>query len=200
MSQARTAARDGERGEDDGMSSQRREEIVEAAVRVVAREGYHGLSFVKVVREAGLSSTRLISYHFGTREELLHQAFAHVLARAVEFMEPRIAAADSARGKIRAYIASNLQFLAEDLTYARAAVELAANLPATGDSGGLALLEFGFRAGQRSGELRPFDPHVMAVALRGAIDATVIDIVTNGTDSKRASSDLTELFDRAIRA
>ncbi len=182
------------------MSSQRREEIVDAAVRVVAREGYHGLSFVKVVREADLSSTRLISYHFGTREELLQQAFAHVLARAAEFMGPRIAAEESIRGKIRAYITSNLEFLAEDLTYARAAVELAANLPTTGGNGGLALLESGFQAGQRSGELRPFDPHVMAVALRGAIDAAVLDIVTNGTDSKRVTADLTDLFDRAIRA
>ena len=182
------------------MSSQRREEIVDAAVRVVAREGYHGLSFVKVVREAGLSSTRLISYHFGTREELLQQTFAHVLARAAEFMGPRIAAEESVRGKIRAYIASNLEFLAEDLTYARAAVELAANLPATRGSGGLALLESGFQAGQQSGELRPFDPHVMAVALRGAIDAAVLDIVTNGTDSTRVTADLTDLFDRAIRA
>jgi AcrR family transcriptional regulator len=199
MTQARTTARGRERDENEDMTSQRREEIVVAAVRVVAREGYHGLSFVKVVREAGLSSTRLISYHFGTRDELLQQAFAHVLARAVEFMEPRIAAEETARGKIRAYIASNLQFLAEDLTYARAAVELAANLPATGDSGGPGRLEFRFRAGQRSGELRPFDPHVMAVALRGAIDAAVIDIVTHGTDSTRVTADLTELFDRAIR-
>jgi len=182
------------------MSSQRREEIVDAAVRVVAREGYHGLSFAKVVREAGLSSTRLISYHFGTREELLRQAFARVLARAAEFMGPPIAAQESVRGKIGAYIASNLQFLTEDITYARAAVELAANLPAAGGGGGLALLENGFRAGQQSGELRPFDPHVMAVALRGAIDAAVLDIVANGTDPNQAAAGLTDLFDRATRA
>ena len=181
------------------MSSQRREEIIDAAVRVVAREGYHGLSFAKVVREAGLSRTRLISYHFGTREELLRQAFARVLARAAEFMGPPIAAQESVRGKIGAYIASNLQFLTEDITYARAAVELAANLPA-GGGGGLALLENGFRAGQQSGELRPFDPHVTAVALRGAIDAAVLDIVTNGTDPEQATAGLTDLFDRAIRA
>jgi hypothetical protein len=56
------------------------------------------------------------------------------------------------------------------------------------------------RRGQQSGELRPFDPHVMAVALRGAIDAAVLDIVTNGTDSKRVTAELTDLFDRAIRA
>src|SRR5262245_30155545 len=113
MSQGGTA-RSSEFGEEQHMSSQRREEILDAAVRVVAREGYHGLSFAKVVDEAGLSSTRLISYHFGTREELLRQAFARVLARAAEFMGPQIAAQASVRGKISAYIASNLQFLTED--------------------------------------------------------------------------------------
>ena len=40
----------------------------------------------------------------------------------------------------------------------------------------------------------------MAVTLRAAIDAAVIDIVTHGTDSRRFTADLTELFDRAIRA
>ena len=182
------------------MTSDRREEIIEAALRVVAREGCHGLTFVKVVGEAGMSSTRLISYHFGTRDELLRQTFAHVLAEAAGYMGPRIAAEATIRDKIRVYIASNLQFLAEKPVYARAAVELASNLPASGAGDGLALLEAGFRTGQDAGELRAFDPHVMAVALRGSIDASVLDIVTHGTGHERVIAELCEVFDRAIRA
>ncbi len=188
------------------MTIERRERILEATLAVVAREGCHGMSFAKVVHEAQMSSTRLISYHFGSRDELLREAFGLVLAKAGEFMGPRIAAESSIRGKIRAYIVSNVEFLEENDVYARAAVELAGVLP-PGDAseGGLGLLESGFRAGQESGELRAFDTHVMAVALRGAIDAAVLDIINHhpdarGTVSKQTSADLAELFDRAIRA
>ncbi|WP_225991229.1 TetR/AcrR family transcriptional regulator [Actinomadura montaniterrae] len=182
------------------MSSQRREQIVEAAVRVVAREGSHGLSFAKVVQEAGLSSTRLISYHFGTREALLAQTFEHVLARAAAFMGPQIAAQTTVRAKIGTYIRSNLEFIATDPVYARAAIDLAGAVGAATGGGGLALLEDGFRRGQEAGELRAFDVHTAAVALRGAIDATVLDIVNAGADTGRAAAELAELVDRAIRA
>lgn len=182
------------------MVTDTREQIVEATVRVLARDGFHGLSFAKVVQEGGLSSTRLVSYHFGTREALLQQTFAHVLTRAAAFMGPRIAEHESIRGKIRAYITSNLQFLTEDLAYARAAVELAGNLTNPNGDQGLSLLEAGFRSGQENGELREFDVHAMAVALRGAIDGTVLDIVAGSADPSGAAEELAELFDRAIRA
>lgn len=153
-------------------SSQRRGQIIEAAVRVVARDGSQGLSFAKVVQEAELSSTRLISYHFGTREALLAQSFERVLARAAEFMGPRIAEQPTMRGKIGAYIRSNLEFIATDPVYARAAVDLAGAVSSPGGGAGLALLEDGFRQGQADGELRGFDIHTAAVALRSAIDGS----------------------------
>ena len=95
---------------------------------------------------------------------------------------------------------SNLRFLEENPTYARAALELAMGLPAPRENEALGLLERGFEAGQDSGELRAFAPHDMAVALRGAIDASVLDIVINGVDAALVAADLAELFDRAIRA
>lgn len=182
------------------MSSQRREQIIAASVRVIAREGCHGLSFAKVVQEAGLSSTRLISYHFGSREALLQETFAHVLARAGAFMGPRIAAEHTMRAKVRTYIVSNLEFIADDPTMAKAAVDLAATIGTAGGETSLELLESGFRAGQENGEMRGFDVHVAAVALRGLIDATVLDVVRGRSDAAAAGRELAEMFDRATRA
>jgi AcrR family transcriptional regulator len=51
--------------------------IVEAACRVVAREGTHGLRMEAVAREAGVSKA-LVHYYFATRRELLRAAFAFV--------------------------------------------------------------------------------------------------------------------------
>src|SRR6476646_1049508 len=56
-------------------TSDRVVEILEAACRVVVREGAHGLRMAAVAREAGVSKA-LVHYYFSTRQELLRAAFA----------------------------------------------------------------------------------------------------------------------------
>lgn len=51
----------------------RRHELIQAAVTVFARHGYAESSVEDVAEEAGVVPTA-IYYHFGTKEELLHQA------------------------------------------------------------------------------------------------------------------------------
>ncbi|MDR2998722.1 MAG: TetR family transcriptional regulator [Microbacterium sp.] len=176
----------------------RRAQILDAAIRVIAREGAHGLSFAKVKDEAGISSTRLVSYHFGTRDALLVEALHHVLGQAAAFMGPRIAAESTIRGKIAAYVRSNFAFLARDVDYARAVVALANAVAAGPDSNTLALLEDGFRAGQATGELRDFDVTVMAIGLRGAMDANIVSLAAGSADWASAAEEIVTIFDRAI--
>lgn len=62
------------------------ETILDAACRVIAREGAHGLHMQAVAAEAGVSKA-LVHYYFATRQELLRRAFAHAeeqLDRAVD--------------------------------------------------------------------------------------------------------------------
>lgn len=49
----------------------RRVQIVEATVRVIARQGLSKASFGRIAVEAGLSSPGMISYHFVDKDELL---------------------------------------------------------------------------------------------------------------------------------
>jgi len=49
--------------------------ILEAACRVIVREGAHGLRMASVADEAGVSKA-LVHYYFATRQELLRNAFA----------------------------------------------------------------------------------------------------------------------------
>ncbi len=53
--------------------SERVASILEAACRVVAREGAHGMRMAGVAREAGVSKA-LVHYYFATRQELLRHA------------------------------------------------------------------------------------------------------------------------------
>ena len=63
------------------MREGRREAILEAACRVIARGGAERLRMSDVAAEAGVSSA-LVHYYCATREELLRQAFVHADARA----------------------------------------------------------------------------------------------------------------------
>ena len=49
--------------------------ILDAACRVIVREGAHGLRMASVADEAGVSKA-LVHYYFSTRQELLRNAFA----------------------------------------------------------------------------------------------------------------------------
>jgi AcrR family transcriptional regulator len=54
--------------------------ILEAACRVIVREGAHGLRMASVATEAGVSKA-LVHYYFATRQELLRNAFAFAVER-----------------------------------------------------------------------------------------------------------------------
>ena len=49
----------------------RRAQIVAATVAVIAEEGYAQASFARIAQRAGLSGTRLISYHFAGKADLV---------------------------------------------------------------------------------------------------------------------------------
>jgi len=54
--------------------------ILEAACRVIVREGAHGLRMAGVADEAGVSKA-LVHYYFATRDELLRSAYAFSVER-----------------------------------------------------------------------------------------------------------------------
>lgn len=60
-----------------------RDALLEAAARVVAREGFAGLSYRTVAREAG-TTHGLVSYHFGSRDRLIHEMVAKASREAIE--------------------------------------------------------------------------------------------------------------------
>src|SRR4051812_37275462 len=56
----------------------RREQIVEAAVAVIAEQGLHNLSLSEIEKRAGMSRGQL-TYYFPTKEEILLAVFDRLL-------------------------------------------------------------------------------------------------------------------------
>ena len=181
----------------------RRAQIVTAAIDTIAELGYGNASFARIAKRAGISSTRLISYHFDDKAELVRAVAGAVLGEAAEFMRKRMSAAGTRAELLAAYIESNLEFIAEHPTAIRAVIEIAAN--ARSDDGTpiapvaddpIGRLSTMFREGQAAGEFRAFDPVVMAVTVRSAIDAAA---TRAELDPYAYATELVELFARATR-
>lgn len=157
----------------------RRSQIIECAIEVLATEGYARASLSRIARKAGIS-TGVISYHFGSKAQLLEAVLNEVARMATELMVPRILAQPTAAEGLRAYLESNLEFMRTHRQPLLALVEIITHHredePGPGPYAAQAeiaindlvrLLEWG----QKAGEFREFDTRSMAIAVRGAVDA-----------------------------
>ena len=58
------------------MAASARTRILDAAVKLIAREGIHDVRVARIAMEAGVSAS-LLHYHFASRDALLAEALEH---------------------------------------------------------------------------------------------------------------------------
>jgi TetR/AcrR family fatty acid metabolism transcriptional regulator len=158
----------------------RRSQIIRAAIETLAELGYAHTSLAQIARRAGISKG-VIAYHFAGKDELMSALVADVLRRADDFMRPQVTAAPTLREMLRIAIESNVAFMAENRADLVALLEITRG--ARKSPGGPSDLQDALSAGviaasqllargQLGGEFRSdFDPQVMAMAIRAAIDS-----------------------------
>ncbi|MFF0338802.1 TetR/AcrR family transcriptional regulator [Kribbella sp. NPDC004875] len=179
----------------------RRDQIVAATITVLAERGYAATSYEAICEIAGLSSKRLISYHFTTKDELLAEVLRRITGDAADVMRPAIEAADGPDDKLAAYIRSNVEFIAARPDHVRAVQQIVfggAHVPAEESDAAVSRLVALFEQGQRTGFFRKFDPVLMAVTVRAAIDAVAGRLIA-GADPELCATELAETFRRATR-
>ncbi|MEV7804093.1 TetR/AcrR family transcriptional regulator [Microbispora sp. NPDC088329] len=180
----------------------RKTQITSAAIAVLAERGYAETTFEAICEHAGLSSKRLITYHFASKERLFEAVVQKVVADAAAFMRPALLAAHGARAQMEAFIRSNIAFVARHPGHVRAVQQIAFNKAPVGGrdrDAAIARLVALLAEGQRTGAFRTFDCTVMGATLRSAID-TMAERVVDGLDPDVCADELVELFDRATRA
>ena len=186
----------------------RRAQIVEAAIETIASAGYASASLARIANRAGISKS-VISYHFRGKDDLVGEVIKEAIANADAVMRPRVTAQSSYAAALRAYIESNLAFMA---AYPNHVIALL-NISAASYAGrredpkaalGLAhavdeLTEL-LRRGQRACEFRDFSPRVMAVTIRNAIDAVPLMLVADRKlDLEKYAHELATTFELATR-
>lgn len=187
----------------------RRAQIVKAAIDTIAELGYGQASLARIAETAG-TSKGVIVYHFGGKDELIRELVSEVVARGVAYMEPRIDAEPTGAGKLQAYIESNLAFMRKNRNDMVAIVEIVLNARSADGSRlydfsvqdeGVAALQQLLAYFQGTGEFRAgFDPHVMAMAIRAAINAVPAQLARDpALDVGHHAHELADLFYVATR-
>jgi len=186
----------------------RRTQIIECAIETIATLGYAQASLAQIARRAGISKS-VITYYFGSKEELIEQVVEGMYTAATSFMRPQIAAERTAAARLQSYLRSNVAYIAAHRLQMMAIIEIVLNVRTKdgqlryhpgSEKSDLEGLEAILRQGQDEGEFRSFDLRVMAVTIRGAIDAVGRFLVAHpALDGETYAQELVTLFDRATR-
>ena len=149
----------------------RREDIVAAAITVIHRDGYAAASVERIAAQAETSKSTVL-YHFKSKEAINAAVVRLLFDNGTAYMTERILAEESSRDRLRAYLSSNLRFIAENTAHVNAVHRIveATRLAVQDDSAVPGTRQL-LAAGQASGEFGDFDPEVMALTIRAVIDA-----------------------------
>jgi len=187
----------------------RRAQIVAAAIDTIAELGYGQASLARIAETAG-TSKGVIMYHFGSKDDLIRELVAELSAKGRAYLGPRLEAEPTGAGMLRTYIESNLAFMRENRNHVVAIVEIVFNGrgadgsplydPSLRQEGAEALRQI-LVYFQGTGEFRAdFDPAVVAMAIRAALDAVPPRIARDpDLDLGHYSHELADLFHIATR-
>jgi AcrR family transcriptional regulator len=165
----------------------RRSAILKAAREVFARQGFADTSVDDIAAAAGIAKGTAYLY-FTSKEQIYFEALLE-RAREVEALSrARMQQADSWQGKLRAYMATRLEFLSAHSDFFRIYATEFRNMCLHGKALGAEIQELS-REGERQiaqvlavasakGEIRPVDPDLAAAMiadlLRGLIDRRLL--------------------------
>jgi hypothetical protein len=136
---------------------------------------------------------------------LIAEIVSQVLHRARGHVQPRVAAQTTGREMLRAYIESSLEFMRDNANQISALVEIVRATIAGAKSpfganqdGAVHILAEQLARFQAAGDLRPdFDPTIMAIAIRAAIDAAPGRLADPAFDIDQYARETVAIFDRA---
>lgn len=187
-------------------TSERRAELLAAAIRVLAREGLAEASTRKIATEAGINQATLL-YYFGSKDGLLLAVLQEMMRTTQEIALQAMPAATDLReavaGAIRAFWAyveatPELQIMQYELTLYALRAPQAAWLAKQQYSGYSAVVETLLRETYAAMERAPAIPFAaLARFIVGGLDGIILQFVSN-RDTARARSDIEYLIGATI--
>ncbi|WP_197319025.1 TetR/AcrR family transcriptional regulator [Saccharomonospora sp. NB11] len=185
----------------------RRAQIIDATVDVIAELGFAKASFARIIEKAGLSSTRMVSYHFADKQELMTATLMALIDHHDRYVSEHTITDAGRATLVRSFLEVEIAYLAAHPRQVLALKEIAANARGADGSPMFDLVMHDLRVGrlarqltqgQREGQFAEFDPEIMARTIRHALDGLAQQLVADpNLDLDRYAAELTALFDRA---
>lgn len=164
----------------------RREQIVMAAIEVLAEIGYVSASLSQIAKKAKIS-TGLISYHFSGKEDLMNNTLMYLVQQEWSFIKEKVDLKQTSTEKLIAFIEASLAYQGKNRVNNIALIEIVFNartsdhipyylLEDEGDDEDSlpALLREILYKGQASEEFIDFNPQVMSTIIQGAISESML--------------------------
>ncbi|NKQ52615.1 TetR family transcriptional regulator [Amycolatopsis sp. K13G38] len=184
----------------------RRAQILTATIDALAELGYARTSFERLRERAALSSTRIITYHFGTRADLMKAVLGTIVYVKDQFTAARAADSTDRAVLLRAYIEADVAFLKQHPEAVRALEEVRRHGEHDAVTEALMTdlrygrLERQLRQGQAEGAFGVFDPAVMARTVAHALDGAEAALAADpALDLEAYARELADLFTKATR-
>ena len=188
---------------DSSLATDKRRLLLEAAVRVFARRGFHAARVGDIAEEAGVAHG-LLYHYFSSKEEVLETIFRETWADLLAAVRDVEESGEPAEEQLRQVAAILLRSWRRDPDLVRVLVrgvarssELDRHVGNVGDA--FAAIERIVRRGQEAGELRPeLDARLTSVIFYGAIEELltgwVLELLPDGDeDVARAEQTVVEI-------
>lgn len=186
----------------------RRRQIIEAAIDVLNEVGYAKASLAKIAKKCGMS-TSLTLYHFDDRQALMTATLCELDKTWNGYVSDKLSEVSTATERLHTYIEANLAFMGTRPKYFGALVEL--NFNARDLKTGLSFhdsvedtfldyLENLLVEGQKCGDFKAdFDPKMMALTIRGAIDQYLgYSVVSSRYELEAYTDHVIAIYDQVV--
>jgi TetR/AcrR family transcriptional regulator, fatty acid metabolism regulator protein len=186
----------------------KRERILDAAVRVFARKGFHATRVSEVAKAAGVADGTIYLY-FESKDHLLMSLYEHRVERLLAYLDTELPRAPTASHRLQRIIELQLGLLEgeRDLAHVvtvifRQSNKLMKEYGAPKFNAYLDAIARVIADGQATGELRDdLSPHVAARAIFGALDGITMTWALGKAEHGgllRASGQLVEMMLRGL--
>jgi TetR/AcrR family transcriptional regulator, fatty acid metabolism regulator protein len=171
--------------------------IIDAAVRVIARQGYHNAQVSKIAKEAKVADGTIYLY-FENKDDILISVFSVKMGQFTETCRQRILEASSAQQKLYALVHNHFSQLSLDQELAKVTqIEMRQSNPEISEAIGIItkqyfnLIDDVVREGMESGIFRP----TIEVRLARKMIFGTLDEVTTSWVMKQCKYDLVSHVD-----
>jgi TetR/AcrR family transcriptional regulator, fatty acid metabolism regulator protein len=191
----------------------RRDQLVRCAIDATFELGFQRASVAEIARRAGVSKG-VVTYHFAAKDELIGAVVADVLDSMIEYLEPRLLAAEPEKFPDRflaAYVTAWVDYLR---THPRPVIALVRIYNSFRDESGepnealraaldaraqdITVLTEVLALGQARGRLGAFSAPVMAMTVKAVLDDLMSQFAADpGLDLEGYGAALVTLFTRA---